>query len=445
MAGLFKKLKQDYTLNPNKGSNKATDFVKGLADWKQVGEDLNKAGKIAEDAAVYGSTALISPLSVPVAMATGQSIPGLLGYKSQSKLGEIGSDVYAKGQQLGGGLAVGYMGGGNMGLANTFNKQKQNDMYKFGSGGLNTHKTVINVEKGELLADPKTGEIIEHYNDVPKHPKGEHEIDLRGNVEAPVGYAVIPANMANDYKAASAEQRLKMIQTLPGFSGEKLGVGTDAIGAVTEVADKGNNMPVLGATALGAVVPMGYGLYQSIAANRALKKLAKDPYQQYNEQVQPELQTAYSGALGRSADASLRARYGLSQEQKAAYAQNVSRDINTRMQRAQDLSGGNLGAAVGNVMNANHIQAYQQQAALDAQRQAEKQMYADRMAQYADSLAQRIASARMSQQNANVGFQNQLKLQKERAYGLAKQQGMQNVMNAPMSAASVLATYYGGK
>ena len=134
-----------------------------------------------------------------------------------------------------------------------------------------------------------------------------------------------------------------------------------------------------------------------------------------------------------------------SQEQKAAYAQNVSRDINTRMQRAQDLSGGNLGAAVGNVMNANHIQAYQQQAALDAQRQAEKQMYADRMAQYADSLAQRIASARMSQQNANVGFQNQLKLQKERAYGLAKQQGMQNVMNAPMSAASVLATYYGGK
>ena len=44
MAGLFKKLKQDYTLNPNKGSNKATDFVKGLADWKQVGEDVKNYG-----------------------------------------------------------------------------------------------------------------------------------------------------------------------------------------------------------------------------------------------------------------------------------------------------------------------------------------------------------------------------------------------------------------
>ena len=76
---------------------------------------------------------------------------------------------------------------------------------------------------------------------------------------------------------------------------------------------------------------------------------------------------------------------------------------------------------------------------LDAQLQQEKQAYADRMAQYADSLAQRIAAGRASQQNANTSFQQQLKLMKERAYGQAKSQGFQNMANAA-SQAAMLAT-----
>jgi hypothetical protein len=164
----------------------------------------------------------------------------------------------------------------------------------------------------------------------------------------------------------------------------------------------------------------------------------------YNEQVQPELQQAYGAAQGRAADASLRSRYGLSQAQQAMYNQNVARDINTRMQRAQDIGGGNVGQVVGNIMNANKIQAAQQQAALDAQMQMQKQQYADRAAQYAEGLAQRISAARASQQNQNTAFQQQLRLQKERAYGLAKQQGMQNIMNAPASYAAMTSGGDGG-
>ena len=329
-------------------------------------------------------------------------------------------------------------------------------MYKFKSGGLNAHKTVINVEKGELLVDPKTGEIVEHYNNVPKHPEGKHEIDLRGNVEAPVGYAVIPANMAESFKKAKPEERIKMIQTLPGFSGPKLKGGTPMVGGDYRLEDIAN---VVGAGADGNynqkgggnIAPMvaagtqlGFGLYQAIAANKALKKLGKEPYAMYNEQVQPELQQAYGAAQGRAADASLRSRYGLSQAQQAMYNQNVARDINTRMQRAQDIGGGNVGQVVGNIMNANKIQAAQQQAVLDAQMQMQKQQYADRAAQYAEGLAQRIAAARASQQNQNTAFQQQLRLQKERAYGLAKQQGMQNIMNAPASYAAMTSGGDGG-
>ena len=378
--------------------------------------------------------------------------------------------------------------------------QQQDAMYKFKSGGLNAHKTVINVEKGELLVDPKTGEIVEHYNNVPKHPEGKHEIDLRGNVEAPVGYAVIPANMAESFKKAKPEERIKMIQTLPGFSGQsKMQGGVNELGAPIAL---GNNVGAFGTnqgfqgyspayeynqdnqiiidpyqaqkpvtptidqsypsvnrtsstsssgSGGGNIAPMvaagtqlGFGLYQAIAANKALKKLGKEPYAMYNEQVQPELQQAYGAAQGRAADASLRSRYGLSQAQQAMYNQNVARDINTRMQRAQDIGGGNVGQVVGNIMNANKIQAAQQQAALDAQMQIQKQQYADRAAQYAEGLAQRISAARASQQNQNTAFQQQLRLQKERAYGLAKQQGMQNMMNAPASYAAMTSGGDGG-
>jgi hypothetical protein len=294
--------------------------------------------------------------------------------------------------------------------------------------------------------------------------------------------------MAESFKKAKPEERIKMIQTLPGFSGQsKMRDGVDSLGDPTismaptnydwnsglnaSVGSQYAIPPVsqdLGSNAyastpnynqktsrgigggknkahmVAAGTQLGFGLYQAIAANKALKKLGKEPYAMYNEQVQPELQQAYGAAQGRAADASLRSRYGLSQAQQAMYNQNVARDINTRMQRAQDIGGGNVGQVVGNIMNANKIQAAQQQAALDAQMQMQKQQYADRAAQYAEGLAQRISAARASQQNQNTAFQQQLRLQKERAYGLAKQQGMQNIMNAPASYAAMTSGGDGG-
>lgn len=371
-----------------------------------------------------------------------------------------------------------------MGIENNNIYQQQYDMYKFKSGGLNQYRT-INIEKGELLVNPKTLEILDHYNDAPKHPEGKHEIDLRGNREVPVGMAIIPAKFAEEFKSASPERKKEIINSLPGFNGnpkarEGINDSEPSIytgptnydwnsGLNASVGSQYSTVPVsqdLGSNAymstpdygqrtsgggMGGYAPLvvagaqlGYGLYQTIAANKALKKLGKEPYAMYNEQVQPELQASYGAAQGRAADAALRSRYGLSQAQQAMYNQNVARDINTRMQRAQDIGGGNIGATVGTIMNANKIQAAQQQAALDAQLQMQKQQYADRAAQYAEGLAQRIAAARQGQQNQNTAFQQQLRLQKERAYGLAKQQGMQNIFNAPASYAAMQSSGSGG-
>lgn len=375
--------------------------------------------------------------------------------------------------------------------------QQQDAMYKFKSGGLNQYRT-INIEKGELLVNPKTLEILDNYNDAPKHPEGKHEIDIRGNREVPVGMAIIPAKLANEFKSATTERKKEIINSLPGFNGNpkaaegmyddlgnpiNLGTNVGAFGTTDTFSGYNPNSPGVeqvyitntnpyvsptvdqvyntvpqqqqapqgGGGGMGGIAPLvaagtqlGFGLYQTIAANKALKKLGKEPYAMYNEQVQPELQASYGAAQGRAADAALRSRYGLSQAQQAMYNQNVARDINTRMQRAQDIGGGNVGATVGTIMNANKIQAAQQQAALDAQLQMQKQQYADRAAQYAEGLAQRIAAARQGQQNQNTAFQQQLRLQKERAYGLAKQQGMQNIFNAPASYAAMQSSGSGG-
>lgn len=481
-----------------------------MAGLKKKYEGLSKykkGGKISDyalDALLYGANYMLSPLSVPVAMATGKSVPDLLGYEAKTEIGRKANQIIPKAQQLVGGAVVGKFTGANMsGLGgvtvdptqknqpnieetpinqpsptNTQETtetvqqtqkqtelpkniyQQQDAMYKFKSGGLNQYRT-INIEKGELLVNPKTLEILDNYNDAPKHPEGKHEIDLRGNREVPVGMAIIPAKFAEEFKLASPERKKEIINSLPGFNGNpKLGSGTPIVGGQSlpelggDVAnavetyqppqvDSGSN--IMPYAVAGATAPaMGFGLYQTLAANKALKKLGKEPYAMYNEQVQPELQASYGAAQGRAADAALRSRYGLSQAQQAMYNQNVARDINTRMQRAQDIGGGNVGATVGTIMNANKIQAAQQQAALDAQLQMQKQQYADRAAQYAEGLAQRIAMARQGQQNQNTAFQQQLRLQKERAYGLAKQQGMQNMMNAPASYAAMQSSGSGG-
>lgn len=505
-----------------------------MAGLKKKYEGLSKykkGGKISDyalDALMYGSNYMLSPLSVPVAMATGKSVPDLLGYEAKTEIGRKANQIIPKAQQLVGGVVVGKFAGANMsGLGgvtldqtqknqpnieetpinqpsptNTQENietvqqtqkqtelpkniyQQQDAMYKFKSGGLNQYRT-INIEKGELLVNPKTLEILDSYHNAPKHPDGKNVIDLRGNREVPVGMAIIPAKFAEEFKSASPERKKEIINSLPGFNGnpkarEGINDSEPSIytgptnydwnsGLNASVGSQYSTVPVsqdLGSNAymstpdygqrtsgggMGGYAPLvaagaqlGYGLYQTIAANKALKKLGKEPYAMYNEQVQPELQASYGAAQGRAADAALRSRYGLSQAQQAMYNQNVARDINTRMQRAQDIGGGNVGATVGTIMNANKIQAAQQQAALDAQLQMQKQQYADRAAQYAEGLAQRIAAARQGQQNQNTAFQQQLRLQKERAYGLAKQQGMQNIFNAPASYAAMQSSGSGG-
>jgi hypothetical protein len=128
--------------------------------------------------------------------------------------------------------------------------------------------------------------------------------------------------------------------------------------------------------------------------------------------------------------AQARARYGLDPAQRAVYDQQIARDMNTRMRASQDIAGGNASQAIGGILNANRIQAAQQIAAQDVQAMQQKQRQAEQAAQYAEGIANRIAAMRNAQQNANVGFDQRLRLMKEQAYGQAKSQGMQNIVNA---------------
>jgi len=172
------------------------------------------------------------------------------------------------------------------------------------------------------------------------------------------------------------------------------------------------------------------GAYQMIQSQRGLKQLEKEPYARYNEEVQPENAASLKAAQARAMQAQARARYGLDPVQRAVYDQQIARDMNTRMRASQDIAGGNASQAIGGILNANRIQAAQQIAAQDVQAMQAKQRQAEQAAQYAEGIANRIAAMRNAQQNANVGFDQRLRLMKEQAYGQAKSQGMTNIVNA---------------
>ena len=104
----------------------------------------------------------------------------------------------------------GYAMGGPVNIPNGYQKN-----ITFAMGGMTKTPTEINVEKGELLVDPKTGKILTEYKGGGMVPHPKYGMDERGTVPAQEGKFVIPVKYkmggmtyAEAYKNAGPNDKL---------------------------------------------------------------------------------------------------------------------------------------------------------------------------------------------------------------------------------------------
>jgi hypothetical protein len=169
---------------------------------------------------------------------------------------------------------------------------------------------------------------------------------------------------------------------------------------------------------LGAI-QTGVGLYQ-------LNKLSKTPQPQY---------TASAGTLAANQRAQQNAQMGYTPSQAAAYKANLGTALNTQFLNQRNLAGGNLAGALGARGTAQKLQAMNQFAAGDADRQMQNIRYADE---------QTAGLQRM--QNMNTEAAMRRRLMTEQALGAAVQQGTVNMAGAFDTGASFakFASMFGG-
>lgn len=153
---------------------------------------------------------------------------------------------------------------------------------------------------------------------------------------------------------------------------------------------------------LGAI-QTGVGLYQ-------LNKLSKTPVPEYK---------ASAGTLAANQRAQQNAQMGYTPSQAAAYKANLGTALNTQFANQRNLAGGNLAGALGARGTAQKLQALNQFAAGDADRQMQNIRYADE---------QTAGLQRM--QNMNTEAAMRRRLMTEQALGAAVQQGTVNMAGA---------------
>lgn len=163
------------------------------------------------------------------------------------------------------------------------------------------------------------------------------------------------------------------------------------------------------------------GLYQTIAAYGALKKLQKKPKDVYSEA--PELKSA-------RLIAEQNAKYGYTPDQKMSYFQNLASMNNARYQKAVGAAGSNLAGAIQSGINYGNINALNNFAAQDADRKLRNQ-------QYADSFAKNLQSLKNMQTQRN---QQDRQLQ-EQALGAAVQAGVGNFIGGAQTFAGSTQSY----
>ena len=153
---------------------------------------------------------------------------------------------------------------------------------------------------------------------------------------------------------------------------------------------------------LGAI-QTGVGLYQ-------LNKLSKTPVPEYK---------ASAGTLAANQRAQQMSQMGYSPSQAAAFKANMGTALNTQFANQRNLAGGGLAGALGARGTAQKLQAMNQFAVGDADRQMQNIRYADE---------QTAGLQRM--QNMNTEAAMRRRLMTEQALGAAVQQGTVNMAGA---------------
>jgi hypothetical protein len=169
---------------------------------------------------------------------------------------------------------------------------------------------------------------------------------------------------------------------------------------------------------LGAI-QAGVGLYQ-------LNKLSKTPQPEY---------TASAGTLAANQRAQQMSQMGYTPSQTAAFKANMGTALNTQFANQRNLAGGGLAGALGARGTAQKLQAMNQFAVGDADRQMQNIRYADE---------QTAGLQRM--QNMNTEAAMRRRLMTEQALGQAVQQGTVNMAGAFDTGASFakFASMFGG-
>jgi len=177
--------------------------------------------------------------------------------------------------------------------------------------------------------------------------------------------------------------------------------GTPAAAPAAQPQTGGGSFNPIG-FGLGAI-QAGVGLYQ-------LNKLSKTPQPEY---------TASAGTLAANQRAQQMSQMGYSPSQTAAFKANMGTALNTQFANQRNLAGGNLAGALGARGTAQKLQAMNQFAVGDADRQMGNIRYADE---------QTAGLQRM--QNMNTEAAMRRRLMTEQALGAAVQQGTTNMANS---------------
>lgn len=215
--------------------------------------------------------------------------------------------------------------------------------------------------------------------------------DWIGGSDAPMNFAAM--------QQYQAQQALPTYPTTTAAAATAPAAGTQPPAQQPQSSGSGFNPVGFG---LGAI-QTGVGLYQ-------LNKLSKTPVPEYK---------ATAGTLAANQRAQQMSQMGYSPSQAAAFKANMGTALNTQFANQRNLAGGNLAGALGARGTAQKLQAMNQFAVGDADRQMQNIRYADE---------QTAGLQRM--QNMNTEAAMRRRLMTEQALGAAVQQGTVNMAGA---------------
>lgn len=396
--------------------------------WDKVTNmDAKDWGNTALDAALY-ATAIPNPITTPISMITGKSVPDLFGYKPKSELG----GYMQKGASM--------ISAATPAVAKTALMAKKGIVTYDEGGEVNEEK--INIEKGEIEVNPETLDVVRSFEDAPKHPKKGRNKD--GDRFVAKGNAIIPANQSAEYIKGDEKTRRKILASLPKETED--GMADNGVNPPTAdqywtangyapiqypneyVQGKQSYIPLsssVGDSSKGSggqsayINPAGLvmGGYQMYEANKGLNALSSTPLPSLTPyQQSPEMNKAYNRAEGMVGQ-------GYTQQELAAQKQALASSDAARYQKAMSMAGGQNASAVQAAINSQDIGALNKQALADAQLRNHNIAYADN-----------LARAKAGQQNIITQGQREMdrllwnrRQMAEQALANAKSQGMQNI------------------